>query len=252
MERGTDGDYLFRYGEEAWFHLASDGTLRCAPGEPRDRAWLRALLDSVLLSVSLLSGYEALHASAVERTDGVVAFLAGTGGGKTTVAAELVRRGNALFCDDVLALLTSSNGMVWAYPGPPHLNLALDRDSHTCAVDVGETMEVFGEEAWVAVRRAAHQPRPLAAVCLLERRAGLQQTLTALPSNSLTLLPHVLSIGGGPARARARFALYGDLAAMVPIYRLQADVDVTPGELADLVERELPMSHAETPSGAAA
>ena len=76
------------------FHLSTDGrVLRCAPTDRDDPIWQRVLLDTVLWTVSLLRGYEQLHASAVRTADGVIAFTAGSGGGKTSLAAEFLRRG---------------------------------------------------------------------------------------------------------------------------------------------------------------
>lgn len=66
VTRSADGEHLFTYGREALFKLDSTGEhLACAPSE-EGIAWQRVLLTKVLANVSLLRGYEALHASAVE------------------------------------------------------------------------------------------------------------------------------------------------------------------------------------------
>ncbi|MGH2951182.1 MAG: hypothetical protein ACRDKX_03975, partial [Solirubrobacterales bacterium] len=80
LERGSGSDYLLAYGERAVFHLDSGARLvRSAPARPRDPAWQRFLLDTVLATASLVRGFEMLHASAVGRGSGCVAFLAGMG-----------------------------------------------------------------------------------------------------------------------------------------------------------------------------
>jgi hypothetical protein len=49
-------------------------------------------------------GYEAIHASAVASTSGVVGFCGASGSGKSTIAQALAFRGSRLWADDVLAL----------------------------------------------------------------------------------------------------------------------------------------------------
>ena len=57
--------------------------------------WQRVLIGKVIPSISVMRGYEALHAAAVDSPDGVVAIMAPSGSGKSTLALELVRRGLA-------------------------------------------------------------------------------------------------------------------------------------------------------------
>lgn len=78
--------------------------------EPRE-AELRdvrlILLGTVLAVLCYQRRWLPLHASAVVR-DGVVhAFTAPSGGGKSTLAAELCRRGHAFFSDDILLMPTA-------------------------------------------------------------------------------------------------------------------------------------------------
>jgi hypothetical protein len=239
IERGRDGTYLFRYGQVAAFRLR-EGQLARAPAEGRCAAharaptWMRVLLGSVLRSVSLLSGFEALRASAIERREGVIAFVAPAGGGKSTLAAEFARRGDPVVCDDALAL-HRDHGTVWAHPGPPHLNLALSTDCRVAPTSIGVTMMTFGNEGWVAVR-GGRVRRPLAAVCLVDRGVGQRTELVAAPANPLVVLPHALAVDDRPERAGERFALYSDLAASVPIHRLRAPAEAPVFELADAVE----------------
>jgi len=122
VERGVAGDHRFVHGAHpgrhgipsggtpadetrAIHHLSPDaGILQCAPADPADPSWWRVVLDSVLFTVALLQGYEALHAGAVATADGVIAITAASGGGKSTLLSELLGRGLALMADDVLVL----------------------------------------------------------------------------------------------------------------------------------------------------
>ena len=121
---GPPGERVFLH-PGGTFHLG-DGVLSFAPEPgPDELAWMRALLGSVLVSISLLRGYEALRASAVEIGGRVVAFAGGSERARSGLAAELVRRGHPLVCDGALALTRDGNELR-AEPGPPHLNLALE------------------------------------------------------------------------------------------------------------------------------
>jgi hypothetical protein len=238
VERGAARDYQITYGERAVFWLSSDGrTLLCGADDPTDVHWQRFLLDTVLGSTSLLRGFEALHASAVEQPDGVVAFATITGGGKSSLAAELVRRGHPLFCDDILALKRRGDRVV-GYPGPPLMNLPVGNGRQ--AIDeLGDPLATFGDEAWVAVRNASSGPRPLIAVCLLDRRPGLPSELVRLSVTPLHLLPHSLGFAL-PGRAETRFTMFGELAHGTPVFRLRSDPSTEPAALADLVEEVFP------------
>jgi hypothetical protein len=236
LERGARSDHLLAYGSRAVFHLSPHGDLvRCAPAQPGDPAWQRFLLDTVLATVSLVHGFEALHASAVRYEEGSVGFLAEMGGGKTALAAELVRRGHPLFCDDVL-VLGGAPGAPVSHPGPPLMNLPLEGPG---AEGLGATVvaELDGE-AWVALDQREEEPRPVRALFLLDRGGPEDPAIEALARSPRPLLGHAIPVRPPPERARKRFELFGDLAARVSQYRLHGG-DAEPPELADLVERTL-------------
>jgi hypothetical protein len=238
FQPGKAGDHRLEYGGQTSFHFSPDArTLLCAPADPADPAWKRFLLDTGLWSVSLIRGYEALHASAVELPEGVVAFVAQMGGGKTSLAAEFVRCGNPLFADDVVAL-RPTDGEVRAYPGPPLMNLALEQ-SRAGAAEIGTVLATFDDEAWVAVSNSADEPRPLAAVYLLDRRAGLDDAVKRVEATVLDLLPHSFGFHHLRGRRRTRFEAFAELAASVPVFKLMADTATTPAAIAHLVRRSV-------------
>ncbi|HTU86225.1 MAG TPA: hypothetical protein VMF57_11670 [Solirubrobacteraceae bacterium] len=68
MHRGSAGDHAFAWGDRAAFHLNPAGNvLTYGFNATGDAAARRVLCDTVLSSVSLLRGYELLHAAAVTR-----------------------------------------------------------------------------------------------------------------------------------------------------------------------------------------
>jgi hypothetical protein len=237
MLEGAAGDLLICYGYRALFHLSADGrTLRCAPTQADDPVWQRVLLDTVLWTVSLVRGYEQLHASAVRTSGGVVAFLAASGGGKTSLATEFLRRGAVLFADDILAL-EERDGVVIAHPGPPVMNL----QQHLLAELNGDATVLadFGEERWVRVRRSAPAPEPLAAVVLVVRSPGEETRCVPVESPLMVLMANLVGFPYLTDREQSRFELYSTLAATAPVYELAADPAVPTAELADLVGERL-------------
>jgi len=203
VERGRAGDTLFSYGTRARFWLDASGErLACAPVEGAKGDWRAALLEKVIPKVSLMRGYEGLHASAVDSPDGVIAFLGASGAGKSTLAQELANRGHALFADDVLALGRADGGVL-AHPD------------------------------------AGPGARPLSLLCLLGRATGLALELQRISANPLALAPHMLGFRGDRERQRVRFELYADLLLATPVVIIAGDLADHPGDLADLVERGL-------------
>lgn len=234
-ELGHDGERRLTYGERAVYVLSSDtGTILCAPTDFEEPSWQRFLLDSVLLKASEAHGFEALHASGVEGPGGVLAFATRSGGGKSSIAAELVRRGHRFFADDAL-VMARLDGRVHAHPAAPLMNLP----AGSPASEIGVVLGMFDGEAWVAVTDAASEPRRVAGIYLLTRQPGLRLGLDHLPASAVHLLPHALTGGRSDARMTSRFELLADLAAQTPTYRLRAPLDAGVAQLADLVEEML-------------
>jgi hypothetical protein len=235
IDRGLGGDHLFGYGTRASFHVAADlSRITCAPADIEDASWQRFLLDTVLHCTSILAGFEALHASAVDVDGRLVAFVGLSGGGKTTLAVELVRRGAELFCDDILALERAEDCVV-AHPGPPLVNMA--RQGACPSAGVGTWLTRFPEEGedWFLVDRHASSPRTPHTIFLIDRRPGLEPGVEVLRPTPLGLLAHSLSVGADTARFERRFQTFSDLASSARLYLLTGSDTTTPAELADIV-----------------
>ncbi len=237
LQRGARDDLLFSYGERACFRLdATRARLECAPQRP-GLDWQQVLLGRVLPNVAILRGYEALHASAVSSPAGVVAILAPSGTGKTTLALELLRRGWSLFADDVLVLGEDREPrQVRAYPGTPHMNVAASSPV-TPTGELGATLGILAGERWVAVERLAPTTAPVRVICMLERGPGLPLAARELPASPLPLAPYMLGLEDSAERERRRFARYADLMGDATLVQLTCGSDDHPGKLAEEIER---------------
>jgi hypothetical protein len=108
------GCYLVTNGEEI--------TVCPEPGaRPLDvRAYL---LGTLFVAVCQQRHLLPLHASAVSSRKGVVAFLARSGQGKSSLAAYLAQRGFSVLADDVCLIDSSSSGPAMVIPTAPWLKL---------------------------------------------------------------------------------------------------------------------------------
>jgi hypothetical protein len=233
VSRSVDGAHLFGYGERALFMLdRSRRVLACAPSEP-GVSWQRVLLTKVLPNVSLILGYEAMHASAVESPDGAVVVLAPSGVGKTALALALAARGWPLISDDIVTLGIDPLGGVRAHPGTPHMNADRRSISPRSTSRLAVVLGMLGDEAWLSAHVSASEPCPVAALCLLERGPFEGLHISDLATSPLPLVPYALGLDRGAERIRTRFALYGELASSARLLRARAGAGISPTRIAE-------------------
>jgi hypothetical protein len=202
------------------------------------------VLDSVLFTIALLRGYEALHAGAVAMPDGVMAIAAATGGGKSTLLAELLGRGPALMADDVLVLESRGTQAPLAYPAPPLMTVPVASIPMLSEANPPETISSIEGERWIAV--PVHpEPLPLKALVVLDRRpesqlVGRRASLTRIEKPLAALLDSLMSFPGTTERQRTRFELASVLASEAGLWQLTTSLDTPADVLADmLLEGEL-------------
>ena len=268
VQRGVAGDHRFLHGAppdrsgvpaaetRAIHHLSADATvLRCAPSDPADPAWWRVVLDSVLFTVALLRGYEALHAGAIAMPGGgAIAITAASGGGKSTLLSELLGRGESLLADDVVVLEARGAETPLAHPAAPLMTVPAARfptlagetpapadDALTPVgpADAPRTICSVDDERWIAV--PVHpDPLPLRALVVLDRRPASQlpglgrvPALERIEDPLAPLLGSLMAFPTSPERQRARFELASVLAATTALWRLTAALSTPPDALAD-------------------
>ena len=113
--------FAHRYGH--WLIAADGSSIRTSHAEDLEPwLWQRFLVAQVLPFAALLEGLEVFHASGVVLDDRVVAIVAGSGGGKTSLGLNLVLLGMPFFTDDVLAL-EQRDGTLVCMPGAGSANV---------------------------------------------------------------------------------------------------------------------------------
>lgn len=230
-------------------HIVSeDGrTIASAPPGWGGWRWQRLLFAQVLPLAAKLQGFELLHASAVHFGQAVVAFVASSGTGKSTLAANLVARGARFVTDDVLAL-ACSNGVVVAHPGPALLGLTEAEYRRMPAgrkAALGSRLGRSGKHGTGKTYFApevARRPGTLAGICFLERcetesDLSLREQIPPEPRRLLSagflaylksrnqLVDHLSSCAGIAAATRA--------------FTLRVPASMSPADLARRVEEEL-------------
>ena len=127
----VSGDYLLRFNEIGDFFIHKSG--REIVSMPRSgissNTVRHLLLNQVIPLVINLRGGEALHASAILTSRGVVAFAGAAGSGKSTLAGSFLLSGHQHMSDDCLALLEKDQE-IYAIPAYPGLRLWDDALSH--------------------------------------------------------------------------------------------------------------------------
>jgi hypothetical protein len=115
------GGYLLRFNELTDFFVRDCGReiLCMSKPETPTETIRHLLLDQVIPMVINLRGNEALHASAVLTSQGLIAFIGSTGSGKSTLAGSFLNAGDSLLSDDCLPLVENNQGIysIPAYPG---------------------------------------------------------------------------------------------------------------------------------------
>lgn len=218
---------LFEFGPGS---LVVDAWLDDGAGEPQARDAIARVLQPVILQAL---GWQALHASALALSTGVVAFCGRSGSGKSTLAYALAQRGFRQFADDAV-LLDVSSSVVTALPLPFRPRLRGPATDRFRSPSLREAPD----------RRAAARLR---AVIVLSQQAALTspraELVPAVPAFSALLThAHCFDPAPGPGSAKLVEDLLA-VARLVPVTRLDYPPDL--GRLDETLDAVL----AATPGG---
>lgn len=120
----ADGSTYVAWEDVGEFIVSADGAridCRRKGGSSAD-AFAVYMLGQALSFALVQRGLEPLHATAVVVDDRAIAFLGGSGFGKSTLAASFIEAGGHLLTDDLLVLRRGADGYL-ALPGPPRIKL---------------------------------------------------------------------------------------------------------------------------------
>lgn len=265
VELGADNIYadvharLFRHADghritvddTGTFDMSADG--RLVRWRRREESWpdfVRAhLMGRVLATAMFHDGWLPLHGSAVALREGVVAFLAPRGFGKTSLALALTQLGARLVTDDTLPVQLPAqavgtpahttadavkSGGVLAWPGVHSMRLRADVGT---ALGMEAPDLETREGKWlvndIAADRRAESCLPLRAIYLIDPvapdTAALAAARTQMPPTfaAVGVVAHV-KIGRmlGPSAAAAMLERAAVITRSVPVYRLHAARDL--------------------------
>lgn len=243
LDEHQEHGYLVDVGGFGSYLITPDGQRVLLAPEPIEPwRWQRLLTAQVLPIAALAQGLELFHASAVAVEGRVLAFTAGSGAGKTTLAARLMLAGATFVSDDVLAVEEVQGDLV-AHPGPTLMNLS---DSTAESLRAEERAELGtrlgGDEAGprLLVRRKAAS-LPLRAIYILRRqagrRSGVRLSRLSPPSPDLLLGAGFAAAIRPPARLLRRLNLCAQVAARTAVFVIEAPAKGPPQAVAEAVLR---------------
>lgn len=222
-----------------FFLFVGEGRIECHLRDEDYRFAIDIWLMGTVLGLWLeLAGSPVLHASAVALGavpgGAAIGFLATSKGGKSSLAAMLMLRGNRLISDDNLALRQGPAGEWLALPSYPQMRMWPDQAAHFLGPEPAgrlERVQPSNPKLMVPVGTGGFggfcaDAVPLRALYLPERvphlvdvqveRLPLAEALIELVRN--TFLFEVVEAFG---LTRARFQAFGDLLRTVPVLRLR-------------------------------
>ena len=235
-----DSGFLLRIREFADVRISADLKFMCytpAPGTGRDH--LRDLSATIFSAFLSLAGSAVLHGSAVcevpalSPLGGAVAFVGGSGSGKSTWAAQFCRIGAAFITDDALPIcLADSRPAVVG--GCSELRLREGAETLSDCFS-GKPMRVTVDER-IAISLGSEQsyPVPLEAILLLQPEEGesLLQ-LDRLSGSGVALMLAGMQRTNGwavPNVQRAYFETIMDIAEKTPVFKVSYSHEIAPSE----------------------
>ena len=235
---------VFRFTEVVDFFVLDDGIAYQLHDPAYDYMVELHLLGFVLAYWLERAGWPALHASSVVVDGSAIAFLSNHGGGKTSLAATMLRLGYPLGSDDIVALTRAAGGFL-ARPGYPQMRMWPEQANYFVGHDALERVHPGLTKRRVPVAAGEFgtfdgAPRPLTALYLPTRRDGGDITFETMPPSQalFQLVRHTFLVGivEGAGLASQRFATLAEVVRRVPlrVVRYPNGLDLLP-EVAERV-----------------
>jgi hypothetical protein len=222
--------------------IAPDGTELISAPEPGSSQWTALLLAQALPLAATLRGLEVLHASGVVVGGRAVLFVGPPGAGKSSLAAAMLRRGEAeLLGDDTVALQLRDGGALIAHPGAALLQLRAaehERLSRRERAVLGAPVTFLGKQRYSP--SVAASPAPFGVLFLLERSTHGPpfERIEAVDPFALLASTFNLSVRT-PERLTRQLDVAVALAATGRIHRLRVQPGTDATQLAEIAHEHL-------------
>jgi hypothetical protein len=181
----TSSGFLLRFPDLADFEVSVDGRyVTCAPAPSASNATAEHLYLNQVHPLALSKlGKLVFHGSAVEIGVGAIAFLAQSGRGKSTLAADFAARGHRFLTDDGL-IVEPVDGVYQVLPSHPSLRLWHDSQERLLrgGVETAPALSYASKVRFVAGTRITHcdEPRPLRTAYFLGNGSATEITFRRL------------------------------------------------------------------------
>lgn len=188
----TSTGYLLRFPDLADFEISADGLrVQCWPAPDVSEGTIEHLFLNQVTPLTLSRQHKLVfHASAVEVVSGAIAFMGGTGRGKSTLAASFATQGVRFLTDDGLQLEETENGYS-VLPSHPSirlwddsLNILVDRDVQLAPpVQYTEKVRILAGEGL----SYCEEPRPLRRVYFLGKGTAQEPVFERLSARNAVI-----------------------------------------------------------------
>jgi len=249
---GTATAWWMHWPHRGTFHFSSTGPVLAYPDPAADPADLHDTFERHVLPFVLIGReHEGLHASAVGLDDGVAAFCAVSGTGKSSLALGLARRGAVHWADDTLVVRVDEDRVLAVgLPFPPRVDRSVvdALEDGRGALDDGKNGPGPTADG-ASVRVTAGATRVLRRIYFVSRDPRLDPARPSIrvvegPAAFERLLAHAHPFDlPGPDRRRHMIERLLRIARAVPAYDLRFAPDLTSlPRLIDEVGRHLASS----------
>jgi hypothetical protein len=223
----TGTGYILRFNSSCEFRIAYDlRTIIVHLASGADPNIVPLLLTGNVIAFVLgLAGEHILHASAVEVGGSALAFVAGSGMGKSTLAALLCASGAAFITDDLLRLEPDGDDFR-CFPGAPEIRLRPAAAALAGEFPTADTGRTADNRLAVHLDNHSDGSMPLLRAIVIPRPSRTCEVLSmerlTLPEALFWLTCYPRITGWQVSEPiRQQFQAFGRIAKSVPLYEAQ-------------------------------